>query len=378
MIRHITILLIVGACLAALIFYSQLRSEPQRVSGIIETDEIRLGSRIGGRVAKVNVEEGEQVNQGQLLIELEPFDLLEKENEAIRKLAAREADYRRLENGLRPEEVAQAEAHHDQLKAHLDLLEAGPRDQEIDASRARLQVAQAGLRLAQQLHERHSELVKENAVSVEQLERTNEKLEAAQAMLVVRQKELQILELGARDEEEREARAAVEEAKQAWQMAASGYRQEEIDEAKAARDAARAALDAIRRAKEELLIKSPISGRVEALDLQPGDMVPPGAPVLSIIDDRHLWVRAYVPQSRVGMPIGRQLRVTVDSLPQQSFMGTVSFISRQAEFTPSNVQTPEERSKQVFRVKVVLRDADRHLRPGMTVDLWLDPVGEVP
>ncbi len=378
MIKRITILVMVVACLAALIFYSQLRPELPHVSGIIEADEIRLGSRVGGRVAKVYVEEGQTIEQDELLIELEPFDLVERENEAARALAAREADYQRLANGLRPEEVAQAKARHDQLKARLDLLEAGPREQEIEASRARLRVAEAELKLARQLYDRHAELVQRNAISTEEFERSSEEFEAAQAMLVVRQQELRILEVGAREEEKREARAAVEEAQQAWQMAAQGFRQEEIDQAQAARDAAQAALDAIRRQKEELLITSPLAGRVDALDLQPGDMVAAGAPVLSIVDDQHLWVRAYVPQNRVGMQIGQQLRVTVDSLPQRSFLGTVSYISRQAEFTPSNVQTPEERSKLVFRVKVTLEDTGPGLRPGMTADVWLDAVGEAP
>ena len=205
-----------------------------------------------------------------------------------------------------------------------------------------------------------------------------------ESMLIVRQEELELLEQGARDEEKREARAAAEEAKQAWQMAMSGYRREEIDQARASRDAAQAALDAVVRQKEELLIRSPVAGRVDSLDLQPGDMVIPSAPVISMVDERHLWVRAYVPQSRSGMRVGQRLRVTVDSLPGKAFVGTLSYVARQAEFTPSNVQTPEERAKQVFRVKVTLENkiapenTELLLRPGMTADLWLEPLPEKP
>lgn len=378
MIKRLAMFVIVVVCLGALVVYSQLRGEHPRVSGIIEADEIRLGSRVGGRVAKVLVEEGQLVTPDELLIELAPFDLLERENEAARTLAAFEADYQRLADGLRPEEVAQAKARYDQLTAQLDLLEAGPREEEIDASRARVRAVDAELKLAKLLYERDAGLVQTKAISTEQFERTSEAYEAAQAMVVVRQKELETLELGAREEEKRAARANVEEARQAWQMASKGFRQEEIDQAKARRDAAQATLDAIGRQKDELAIRSPLTGRVDALDLRPGDMVAPSAPVLSIIDDRHLWVRAYVPQDCVGLRVGQQLRVTVDGLPEQTFVGTLSFIARQAEFTPSNVQTPEERSKQVFRVKVTLQDSGQQLRPGMTADLWLDPVGETP
>ena len=107
-------------------------------------------------------------------------------------------------------------------------------------------------------------------------------------------------------------------------------------------------------------------------------MVAAGAPVLSMIDHRHLWVRAYVPQNRIALQVGQRLRVTVDSLPHQEFIGTVTFIARQAEFTPSNIQTPEERAKQVFRIKVALEKGGESIRPGMTADVWLDPVGEGP
>ena len=136
------------------------------------------------------------------------------------------------------------------------------------------------------------------------------------------------------------------------------------------------ALDVIGQQKKELVISSPVDGVIEALDLQTGDLVPAGAPVLSVMDDRQMWVRAYVPQNRVGMQVGQSLRVTVDSFPDETFPAEVVFISRQGEFTPSNVQTLQERSKQVFRIKVDLPKGITKLRPGMTADVWLDPASE--
>jgi multidrug resistance efflux pump len=297
---------------------------------------------------------------------------------AARTLAAREAECQRLVKGLRPEEVAQAKARHDQLKARLDLLEAGPRSQEVKAASARVQAAQAERNLAEQLYERHATLAQSDATTAEDLDRTRQAFDSAIAMLTVRENELELLEIGTREEELRAASAAVEEARQAWQMASRGFREEEIDQAKAARDAAQAAVEAIRRQKEELVIKSPLDGVIDALDLQPGDIVAASAPVMSIIDHRRLWVRAYVPQNRVGLQLGRKLKVTVDSFPDQTFFGSVTFIAQQTEFTPSNIQTPEEREKQVFRIKVKLGDGGEQLRPGMTADIWLDPIGEVP
>jgi multidrug resistance efflux pump len=370
-----TVVIVAGVLLlVGLIAFSKFREEPNHVSGFIEADEIRLGSRVGGRVRHVYVQEGQRVEPGQVLVSLEPYDLLEREKEAAQALAAREAEHRRLATGLRPEEIAQAKARYEQLQARLDLLKAGPRKQEIEAAKSRLVIADAELKFSQQNYDRQAELFQRNAVSREEFDRATERLDAAQATVTMRREELELLELGTREEELRQAEAQLEEAKQAWLLAKNGFRQEEIDEAAAARDAAEAALDAIKKQIAELEITSPVDGVVEALELQTGDLVPAGGPVLSVLDDRHLWVRAYVPQNRVGLQTGQRLVVRVDSFPEEDFLGKVTFISRQSEFTPANVQTPEERAKQVFRIKVTLESGHEKLRPGMAADVWLEPV----
>ncbi|MEX2187008.1 MAG: efflux RND transporter periplasmic adaptor subunit [Pirellulales bacterium] len=378
MIRRLIAISAVVLLLAGLIVYSQFRPLANRVSGFVEADEVRVGSRLGGRVLVVHVEEGQQVTRGQVLVELEPFDLLEREKEAVAALAAFDADYRRRVAGQRPEEIAQAKARYDQSQAKLDLLQAGARKQEIEAARGRVGVAESTLRLAEQNYRRQSKLFEGGTVNREAYDAASEVLESARASLVVRKEELELLEIGAREEDIRQASAQVEEAKQAWQLAAKGYRQEDIDQAKATRDSAAAALDAIREQKKELTVTSPVDGIVEALDLQRGDLVPASGPMLSILDDRHLWVRAYVPENRVGLRPGQSLWITVDGVAGERFRGEVTFISPQAEFTPSNAQTPDERAKQVFRIKVDLKEGVQSLWPGMAADVWLDPIGESP
>lgn len=372
MISRILFISLLVVTLLGLIAYSQLREEPRRVSGIIEADEIRVGSRVGGRILTVLVSEGQRVRQGEPLLQLEPYDLLDREREAEQSLAALEADYRRLQAGFRPEEIAQAKAKYEQYRARYDLLVQGPRPQEIEAARGRLQLAESELVLAQQDYDRNMQLIDQNAISQAELDATVERMDVARAMVIVRKQELDLLNEGTREEEKREAKARVDEAEQAWLLAKNGYRSEEVDRAKAARDAAAATLATLGEQKKELTVTSPLDGVIEALDLQKGDLVPAGAPVLSIMDDQHLWVRAYVPQNRVGLRVGQLLDVTVDSLPEQRFQGEITFIARQAEFTPSNVQTFEERSKQVFRIKVDLPADSDQIRPGMTVDVWLD------
>lgn len=368
--RLIAVVLVV-LTLGGLIAYSKFRPVPDRVSGFIEADEIRVGSRVGGRVAKVRVEEGQRVKAGEVLVELEPFDLLQLAEQARATLAAKEAQYQRLKSGLREEEVEQAKSRFDQLKATLDELVAGPRKEELDAARAELQVAQAQLQLAQVNFDRTRRLAETNAASREDLDRATEALGVAQGSIALQQARLALLEAGTREEEVRAAKARAEEARLAAQLADKGFRKEEIDEAMAARDAAQAALEVVNQQLAELVVRSPVDGVVEAMELHVGDLTSPSAPVLSIMDVSHLWVRAYVPENRLNLQVGQETSVAVDSFPDRLFPAKITFISRQAEFTPSNVQTPEERSKQVFRIKVELTEGLDVLRPGMSADVWL-------
>ncbi len=371
--KQLAAVLLVVLALGGMIAYSKFRPVPDRVSGFIEADEIRVGSRVGGRVAKVTVEEGQRVDAGQVLVELEPFDLVQRADEAKATLAAREAQYQQMKAGLREEEVGQAKSRYDQLKATLDQLIAGPRQEELEAAQAELQVARAQLRLATTNAERMRRLVETNAAAREDLDRAVEGFDVATGTVALEQARLKLLEKGTREEEIRAAQARAEEARLAAQLAGKGFRQEEIDQAEAARDEARAALDAINQQLAELVIRSPVAGVIEAMELHKGDLTSPSGPVLSIMDVSHLWVRAYVPENRLNIQVGQGVAVAVDSFPEKRFGAKITFISRQAEFTPSNIQTPEERSKQVFRIKVELTDGLDVLRPGMSADVWLTP-----
>ena len=175
-----------------------------------------------------------------------------------------------------------------------------------------------------------------------------------------------------------QARAQLAEAEQCWQLRMHGYRPEEIAEATAAVKAAEAALHALNRHIAELTIRAPVDGIVEATALHAGDLVAANAPVLSLLDTRTLWVRAYVPENHFNLKLGQTVHVSVDSFPGRVFAGRISFIARQAEFTPGNVQTPEDRSQQVFRIKVNLIEGLDVLRPGMAADVWLESEGAIP
>ena len=371
MIRRLLVIAGIAAILVSAILYSQYRPTSNTVSGFLEANEIRLGSRVGGRVSVVHVQEGQRVAKGQVLIELEPYDLRELQSQARATLAARQADVDRLQSGFRAEEVAQAKSHYEQLVAEHKKLTEGPRQQEIEVARAQLRVAKAQLTLARQSHDRVRSLAEKRAASAEELDQAGERLEAANATVALREQELDLLLVGTRQEDLERSQAQMEEAIHAWELKRNGYRKEDIAAAQASRDAAQFALAAIEKQLEELKIRSPLDGVVEAFDLEPGDLVPPSSPVLSMLDDSHVWVRAYIPQNRLSVDVGQKLPVSIDSFPHDDFVGTVTFVSRQAEFTPSNVQTPEERAKLVFRTKVALKNPTHRLRPGMSADITL-------
>jgi membrane fusion protein YbhG len=317
---RIVIVVVVVLALAALLVYSQHRPRANHVSGFIEADDIRVGSRVGGRVKSVAVREGQHVKPGELLIELEPYDLLQRQAEAKAKRA--------------------------ELAATLAKRQAGPRKQEIAAAQARLDAAAANVELAKITYTRVKSSAEARATSATELDQADATLKDALAQQNARQHELDELN--------------------------EGTRPEEIDEAKAALEAAQASLDQIGQQIKELTISSPVDGVVEAVDLQPGDLVAANAPVLSLLDTSNYWVRAYVPENRMSVQPEQKVAISVDSFPGRHFAAHISFVARQAEFTPNNVQTPEERSKQVFRIKVTLDEGLDVLRPGMAADVWLD------
>src|SRR5579864_287145 len=146
MLKRIVPLLVLCLAFALALFYSQHRSGPLRVSGFVETDEIRIGSRVGGRVKSVLVEEGDDVKPGQSLVELEPFQLIEQQAQLRAQLAEAQADFDRLTAGYQPEEIEQSQARLDQLSAARDRLADGEED--IAAAQASLDLAEAQLELA--------------------------------------------------------------------------------------------------------------------------------------------------------------------------------------------------------------------------------------
>lgn len=354
------------------LYWSQQRSTAYFISGLIEADDIRLGSRVGGRVQAVDAVEGQATESGQVLIQLEPYDLRERLAQAKAVLAARESRLVLLESGYRPEELDEARARRERFRSALDRVVAGPRPLEISVLEGRLAMAQAQLSDAQREFDRVRPLFEKGDAAQDELDRAKYARDLRQAAHNVARDELALAREGSRAEDIAEARATLAEETAALALLESGYRTEEIAAARAEVAAARAEVGAIAQQIAELTIRAPRAAVVDAIDLQPGDLVAANAPMITLVDPDSLYVRAYVPENRLDVRLGQTVWLRVDAFPGRRFCGTISFVARQGEFMPANVQTPEERVKQVFRIKIAIQEGRGLLRAGMAADVLFD------
>lgn len=371
--KFIPLAILAAVLIIGWLYWRQTRVEPLIVSGFIEADQIRVGSRVGGRVSEVLVAEGSRVEAGHPLFRIAPFDLTERLAQAEAELAARTAEHDRLHAGYRPEEVAQAKAQRDQAAANLEKLVAGPRPREIEIARENLKRARADLAFEESQFTRINDLYKQGQAGQTEYDRSVQTRASAQAAVAAAELQLALLEEGTRKEEIAEAQAALAAAEQELKLRVAGYRKEEVAQAKAQMDAAAAHAAAIRAQIAELTVASPCTCVVEAIELQPGDLVAANAPAVSLLDPTHMWVRSYVPETRLGqVKLEQRVPIRVNSYPGRLFAARVTFIAQQAEFSPRNIQTPEERSRQVFRIKATLEEGHNELRVGMPADVLFE------
>ncbi len=364
------VLVLGGICL--ILLKNNMRG-PLVVSGVLEGDQIRVGSRVGGRIAEVLVDEGDKVKDGTPLFRLEPFDLKEKLSMAEADEKAAQAEFDRLKAGYRPEEIAEAQARRDQLAAKLDLLKAGPRQQEIDESAQQLAVEEAKLNLAKIQAERIGGLENKNVASTLEGDNARCDLLVAKGKVEAAQRHLDMLKEGYRKEEIAAAQGSLAEAEAIYVLRKNGYREEEIRRAEATLLSARANRAAVAEQVKELTVVSPAECYVESIDLRPGDLVAANEPCVSLMDLSRLRVRAFVPESRLSLAkLGTNVPLRIDSLPGREFEGEVTYVATEGEFTPRNIQTPDERSKQVFRIMISVQKDRETLRPGMICDVILE------
>lgn len=322
-IRLIVPLLLAAGLLAWLLLgRGESTSSTLEVSGTVEATEADLGFGVGGRVEAVAVREGDRVQAGQELARLDRAELEARRDAAAAQLDAARSLLGELRSGARPEERAQAEAA-------------------ARAARQRLEDAERDLARARTLHEG-------GAISRENLE----KAETARELAV----------------------EAARQAEDQLRLVRAGPRSERVAAQQAAVRQAEAALGQVEAMLDDAVLRAPFAGRVTVRHREPGETVAPGAPVLTVMDPDDRWVRIFVPEDRLGAVFpGQAAAIGADTYPGRSYAGEVSFISDEAEFTPRNVQTPEERVRLVYAVKVrITGDPGMELKPGLPADVRLE------
>jgi multidrug resistance efflux pump len=338
--------------------------------GTVETQEVHLGSKAGGRVAEVLVAEGDLVRPGQLLVRLEAPEAEAQRQQAEGNLRAAEAELAKARSGARPEEKEAAREAVASAEARWRRLRKGPRDEEVRQAEADRDAAEAELRLARQKFERASRLVPVGGATLEEHEITGASLAHLAAQSRSTRARLDLLHAGTRPEELDEARAELKRVRAQLELLLAGTRPEDLAAAEARVTEARGKLKEAKDRLAEALVRAPEPAVVEVVAVRRGDLVPPNQPLVRVLRADDLWVRVYVPETQLSrVRLGQEVEVRIDGYPGRRFAGTVVQIAGVSEFTPRNVQSPDERRHQVFGVKVRVADPQGIFKSGMAAEV---------
>ena len=289
-------------------------------SGHIEATEVRLASKVGGRLLEAPLEEGAEVTAGDLVARFDTID----------------AEHR----------LAQARAQAEAADARLRLLLAGTRAEDLRRAEDQMAQAQAELDAARRDLDRLEGLAQRGTATEKSRDDAATRKEVAERAVAAARSQLDKL--------------------------VAGPRRQEIEAARAQRAAAEAAVASVEQQIVDATVTAPGDGMVTARVAEPGEVLPPGATIAVMTDLARPWLTVWVDEPNLAkISLGQVVKVNVDGI-DRSFEGSVSFISPVAEFTPKNVQTPDERAKLVFRVKIRLDNTDGIFKPGMPADASFD------
>ncbi len=295
---------------------------PQDISGTgtVEAVEVTIGNKIPGQVLQVIPREGDLVKVGDVVARIDHEDL--------------DLELQRARAGVRAAE------------AQLTLLRRGPRRQEIRRAEQMVEQARAALDNARTTYRRAQDLLARKVVPQSNVDNARAQVDVLQAQHNAAQEALSVLRAGSRLEQLHMAEANLEQAE--------------------------TLVSILQKKIADCTVKSPTAGRVVARFLEPGELAGTGTPILRVADLSDVWIMIYVSETELGrVRVDGDAEIRVDSFPDKSFPGKVTYISPQEEFTPKNIQTKDERVRMVFGVKVEAKNPDESLKPGMPADVVL-------
>jgi HlyD family secretion protein len=360
-----------------------LNASDIEASGHIEVTEVDMSFRLPGHVSRLFVEEGAQVKKGELLAELEQEPIQARRDQAfaaVQELEARVASLSldiSIKQDVQDAEVKRAKAGVSAAGARYQSLKTGSREEEIAEAAAARDRAKTEWENQQVDFRRIKDLYERKIVSPSQYDNSRTNAEAARAAYLAAEERYKLVKAGPRIEAIQEGKANLAGSDAALSVAEAGLR--EIQKMKLDLTALNAQLAQAKAAlaiAEDDLNKSrlyaPFDAFVTVKDVEEKEFVQPGTPVLTVADLGEVWVKTYVPETELGrVRLGQPADVLSDTFPGKEYRGKVTFISPEAEFTPKNVQTKEERVKLVYRIKVTLKNPNQELKAGMPVDVIL-------
>ncbi|WP_313124994.1 secretion protein HlyD [Pseudescherichia sp.] len=312
----LAVVIVLAAAVGGWLWYQSQQDRGLTLYGNVDIRTVNMSFRVGGRLASLNVDEGDAIKAGQVLGTLD------------------KAPY---ENAL-----MQAKASVAVAQAQYDLMQAGYRDEEIAQTEAAVRQAKAAYDYAQNFYTRQQGLWKSRTISANDLENAR----------------------SSRDQ----ARATLKSAEDKLSQYRTGNRPQDIAQAKASLEQAQAQLAQAELDLHDTTLVAPADGTLMTRALEPGSMLNAGSTVLTLSLTRPVWVRAYIDEPNLGRAKpGSELLLYTDGRPDRPYSGKVGFVSPTAEFTPKTVETPDLRTDLVYRLRIIVTDADDALRQGMPV-----------
>lgn len=380
----IILLLVILLGVGALVYVGQReeRTAALYYSGTIEATQAELSFQVSGRVTKVWVHEGESAENKQLLAELDQAELMARKNQALAHLRQAVESVKQKEavldlyRGTLPAEVARAGAAVRALKSNLDELETGYRGQEVERARLAYESARITMEEARKDKIRIQGLFQRRIVPEKSKDDAELKYETASKEYERAKENLDLVREGFRKESKEAAKARLAEGQATLRQARSNLKriaatEKEVDVAKAGVLGAEAALELAEIQLRYTQLTAPFRGIVVSRNLEPGEVVSPGREVLSLADLSTVDLKIFVDETEIGkVKPGQDVEVKIDTFPDKTYRGQVSFISPEGEFTPKIIQTRKERVKLVYLVKIAIPNPDLELKSGMPADAW--------
>ncbi len=381
--RAIPILIVVGAVAAGAWYWRTQNADASTrilVSGNLELTEVDIAFKTAGRLVELAVDEGAAVKKGALIGRIDPKQTAEAGKRDEAAVAGAESQLRQLETAIAYQratiegEVALRAAEARAAKANLDDLLAGSRQQEIEQTEA----AAADLKLqhewARREWDRAQKLYKDEDISFAQYDQAQTRFAQSRQQLAQAEQRLALVKEGPRAKTIEAARAQLARAEAAQRLAEANRielkrKEQELETRRAeiARAKAQAAISAAQL--EDTVVYAPMDGVVLSKSVEPGEILAAGTPVVGLGDLAKPWLRAYIGERDLGrVKLGQKVKLTTDSYPGKTYEGRVSFIASQAEFTPKQIQTKEERIKLVYRIKIEVDNPAQELKNNMPVD----------